>query len=282
MRKIILNSQLIDENKAFIHVTDLSLLRGYGIFDFFRLDGAKPVFCNDHLDRFFNSARIMRLQIPDQKPELKSLISQMLKENKIASSGVRLVLTGGESPNGYSIGRPTFFAINEPINALPPKHFTEGIKLITHEYLRDLPEVKTTNYLQGIHLKPEVEASHAVDVLYTWQGNVLEVTRSNLFIVTQEGIIKTAKDNILNGINRQHVIKMIGTDYQIDEEAISITDLKEASEVFMTGTTKKITPVVQIDDHVFGDGNPGRLTKILMSEYDNYLSEYLKSIDPLF
>ena len=112
MKKCILNDRLIDEDKAFVHVTDLTLLRGYGVFDFFRLEGSKPLYLDDHLDRFFNSADMLRLSSPIEKTEMKSLILNLLKTNQLLNSGVRLVLTGGESSHGYSIGKSSFFALN--------------------------------------------------------------------------------------------------------------------------------------------------------------------------
>ena len=155
MLKFILNDQIVDQDKALIHVSDLALLRAYGVFDFFRLVGLKPLYFSDHIDRFFNSADALRLKCPVGRKQLKSLILEMVSLNQIKNSGIRIVLTGGESDTGYSIGDPTLFVINEPINPLPEDHFEKGIKLISHEYLRDLPEVKSINYLIGIYKKPE-------------------------------------------------------------------------------------------------------------------------------
>ena len=152
MLKFILNDQIIDQDKAFVHVSDLALLRSYGVFDFFRLIGLKPLYFNDHVERFFKSADTLRLKCPIGRKSLKSMILEIIEANNIENSGIRLVLTSGESATGYSIGEPTLFVINEPINPLPEEHFSKGIKLITHEYLRDLPEVKI-NQLPNGHIQ---------------------------------------------------------------------------------------------------------------------------------
>jgi D-alanine transaminase/branched-chain amino acid aminotransferase len=273
--KCILNDQIIDQDKAYVHITDLALLRAYGIFDFFRMVELKPLFFEDHVDRFFTSAEKLRLKCPVGKDHLKTMIIELIAANNIKNSGIRLVLTGGESPNGYAIGNSTLFVINEPINPLPENHFSEGIRLISHEYLRDLPEVKTINYLMGIYLMPEVQAKGATDVLYHWNGKISELTRSNFFIVDKDGIIATPANGILKGINRMHVLAVAGKHFKVEERDIFMDELKTAREAFITGTTKKVMPVVQVDDLKIGDGKPGKVTLELQRLYEEYLYNYI-------
>jgi len=275
MLKYILNDQLIDQDRAFVHVTDLALLRAYGIFDFFRLVNLKPLFFEDHINRFFNSADVLRLKCPVGRKKLKALILEMVSENNIENSGIRLVLTGGESPNGYAIGNPTLFALNEPINPLPEDHFKKGIKLISHEYLRDLPEVKTINYLMGIYKMPEIQEKGATDLLYHWKGKISELTRSNFFIVNQNDQIITPGEGVLKGINRKHVLLSANEKFVITEQDLFLEDLANAKEAFITGTTKKVMPIIQIDDNIIGNGKPGKITVELQKMYDDYITTYL-------
>ena len=275
--KCILNDQIIDQDKAYIHITDLALLRAYGIFDFFRIVELKPLFFEDHVDRFFTSAERLRLKCPVGKNHLKSMIIELIAANNIKNSGIRMVLTGGESPNGYAIGNPTLFVINEPINPLPENHFSEGIRLISHEYLRDLPEVKTINYLMGIYLTPEIQAKGATDVLYHWNGKISELTRSNFFIVDKNDTIVTPGNGILKGINRMHLLSVAGKHFKVEERDIFMDELKIAREAFITGTTKKVMPVVQVDDLKIGDGKPGETTMKLQQLYDDYIDVFIRS-----
>jgi len=276
MTKCILNDQIVDLDKAHVHITDLALLRAYGIFDFFRLVDLKPLFFNDHIERFFNSADQLRLQCPVGRGHLKSMIMDIIEQNTIQNSGIRMVLTGGESPNGYAIGKPTLFVINEPINPLPEDHFTKGIKLISHEYLRDIPEVKTINYLMGIYRMPEIKEKGAMDLLYHWNGKISELTRSNFFVVDKDGKIATAGDGVLKGINRKHVLKVAREAFDVEERAIFMDELKTAKEAFITGTTKKVMPVYQVDELLIGDGLPGKITVKLQEMYADYVKEYLQ------
>jgi len=274
--KFILHDQIIDERKAMVHVSDLALLRGYGIFDFFRTVGLKPLYFDDHIDRFYQSASMLRLPCPIDKMRLKSMILEMLTLNDVANSGVRIVLTGGESATGYSIGIPTLFVMNEPIGPLPEHHFTQGIKLISHEYLRDLPEIKTINYIVGIYKQPDIQAAGAVDMLYHWQGKISELTRSNFFIVDKDDVIVTPGNGILKGVNRKHVIAMASQHFRVVERELFMDELASAREAFITGTTKKVMPVNQVDDLVIGDGNPGPVTLELQKRYEAYLEDYMK------
>lgn len=273
--KLILNDQLIDQQKAMIHVSDLAILRGYGIFDFFRTVGLRPLYFEDHIDRFYQSATMLRLPCPVDKIRLKSMILEMLNTNNVANSGVRIVLTGGESATGYSIGIPTLFVMNEPIGPLPEHHFTQGIKIISHEYLRDLPEIKTINYIVGIYKQPDIQAAGAVDLLYHWQGKISELTRSNFFIVDKNNTIITPGNGILKGVNRKHVIAMASQYFRVVEQDLFMNELASANEAFITGTTKKVMPVSQIDNVVIGNGKPGPVTMELQKRYESYLEDYM-------
>ena len=276
MLKYILNDKIIDEDKAFVHVSDLALLRGYGVFDFFRLVELQPLYLEDHLARFFRSADALRLKCPIGRKRLRSMIFEMIATNKIQNSGIRIVLTGGASETGYSIGKPTLFVMNETINALPEDHFTKGIKLILHEYIRDLPEVKSINYLTGIYKLPDIKKHHAMDLLYHWNGKISEVTRSNFFIIDKKGKMVTPQSGVLKGINRKYVIGMAKKHFEVEERDLHLTELSTAKEAFITGTTKKIMPVCQIDDITVGDGNPGPITMKLQQEYDAYITNLLQ------
>jgi len=276
MIKYVLNDQIVDQDKALVHVSDLALLRGYGVFDFFRMVGLKPLYIDDHLIRFFSSAEALRLKCPLSLQELKSIILRLIDINQIENSGIRIVLTGGASESGYSIGAPTLFIRNEPITPLPEAHFKHGIKLISHEYQRDLPEVKSINYLTAIYKLPDIQHQGASDVLYHSGGKISEVSRSNFFIVDDQERIVTAGKGILKGINRKHVMHMAKDHYDVVEEDIFLPNLSKASEAFITGTTKKVMPVCQVDNINIGDGKPGKITRELQRKYDLYIDEFIR------
>src|SRR6478609_11290327 len=100
------NNEIVDISEALLHVSDLAVQRGYGIFDFFKIENGHPFFLQDHLDRFFESARILKLSVPLLREEIEQLIHQLIARNAMPESGIKLILTGGYSTDGYTqIGR---------------------------------------------------------------------------------------------------------------------------------------------------------------------------------
>lgn len=274
----LVNNELMPVEKASIGITDLAILRGYGIFDFFRLSDGVPLFIDDHIDRFFASADKVRLRVPLTRSELSASLFKLFEKNNKPVSGIRMILTGGYTPNGYKPGKPNLIITQEPISFPDKEKVTNGVKLITHDYLRDLPDVKTINYMTGIWLSEKIAQSGAYDVLYLNQGNVLELTRSNIFIVTKDQVVVTPKELILHGITRKHVLKAVRHSYKIEERPITFDELLEAEEAFLTGTTKRILPFVQVDQHIIGKGAPGKVTKNIMQKFlaleTNYVATY--------
>ena len=264
-----LNGKIVKAGKAFLHITDLALLRGFGIFDFCRTQNGQPLLIDKYLNRFFNSANCIDLEIPYSKEFIKDSIYQLLKKNGIVEAGIRMVLTGGYTENGYTPGDPNFFILIEKINFPDSSFYKVGIDLIFHEHQRELSHIKSINYLTPISIRKKIQKANAYDVLYHFNGKVLEVSRSNIFIV-KNNIIITPRENVLRGITRSTVLKLATEDFNIEERNISIKELYHADEVFMTGTTKKVLPVRKIDDHVFIKGKPGRVTQTLKSLYQDF------------
>ncbi len=257
------NNRFIEEEKASLGITDLSIQRGYGIFDFFRTSNHIPLFIDDHLDRFFKSAYILRLQPLHSREELRNIISEMIRQNNIPESGFKIILTGGYSFDGYVLSFPNFIITQQPVQLPGFEKFDKGLKIILHEYLRDLPNAKSINYLMGVYLQEKVQQHRADDVLYYKGGYILEFPRSNVFAVTKNGTVITPAENVLHGITRMKVLELARKKHNVEERAITADELINANEVFLTSTTKRILPVLTIDDKTVGDGKPGEVTTAL-------------------
>lgn len=258
-----INGQFIEEEKAFLHISDLAILRGYGIFDFFRTVNHVPLFIEDHLDRFFHSASGMRLKPGTTREELKLIIHHLIKTNNIPVSGIHILLTGGYSSDNLEILAPNLNITQQPLSAPSSELFEKGIKVITHEYVRELPDVKTTHYIMGIWLQQKIKQHTAADVLYHQNDIVSEFPRSNFFIVTEDDVVMTPEKNILGGITRMKVLELARKNFATEERTVSIENIRNAKEAFMTSTTKRILPIVQADDMIIGNGRPGPVTQML-------------------
>jgi D-alanine transaminase/branched-chain amino acid aminotransferase len=262
-----LNDTFVPEEKAFLHVSDLAIQRGYGIFDFFRVIDNYPLFIEDYLERLYHSAAEMHLAIPFREDQLKAIIFELIRKNNIPESGIKVILTGGYSPDGYQLADKSNLIISQKAMMFPPPVFPEkGIKIITHEYLRDKPHVKTINYVVGIWIQNKVREANAADVLYYYDGVVSEFPRCNFFIVNRDKTVVTPGENILEGITRKHVLALATKKFKVEIRDVSLEEALHAKETFMTSTSKRIVPITLIDDHVIGDGKPGAVTRELFGD----------------
>jgi branched-chain amino acid aminotransferase len=254
-----LNGEVVTSDKAFLHVTDLGLLRGYGIFDFFRAIDGQPVFMEDHLNRFERSAALMRLTIPESRERLREIVFELVKLNNQPLLGIKFVLTGGYSPDGFVPTTPNLAVVAKPFKFAEPK---KGMKLLSVEHQRELPEIKTTNYIMPIWVLPQMQAIGADDVLYHKDGFVTESSRSNIFVIKNDKII-TAQKGVLHGITRKHILDFARQHFEVEERDLSVEEFWAADEVFTCGSTKRIVPITHVDQKPFGDGNIGKTTEKL-------------------
>ncbi len=269
------NNEFIEEEKATLKVNDLSIQRGYAAFDFFRTKNHIPLFLDDYLDRFLNSILQMRLQPVYSKEQLKTVIHELIQKNDIAESGIRMILTGGYSADGYEPTTPNLVITQQKIQLPATDKFIKGLKIITHEYLRDLPEVKSINYLMGVWLQQKVKEQQAADVLYHQQGIVSEFPRANVFIVDKNNKLITPAENILHGITRMKLLELIKQKFELEVRALQVGEIKNAAEVFMTSTTKRLLPITQVDDTIIGNGQAGPVTTLLNEDFIKLEDEYI-------
>lgn len=277
MRWVFVNNQFFESDKATLLTNDLAIQRGYAAFDYFRTSANKPLFLDDYLDRFFNSAHEMFISIPLNRDQIKSAIMQLIEMNNLPESGVRLIVTGGYAPDSYMPVQGNFIINQEPIRFFLEEDFISGAKVITYEYLRDLPTVKSINYLMGIWLQHQLKEKHLNDVLYFNNGVITEFPRANVFIVTKDKELITPAQHILAGITRKRILEFAPNIIPTFTRNICIDELSNASEVFMTSTTKRILPVVEIDGKKIGDGKAGPITTQLYKRFIELEKQYIHS-----
>lgn len=258
------NDTILPAAEAAIHISDMSVQRGYGIFDFFKIVHNRPVFLQEHLDRFFASAQAMRLDCPLSGEALTTAIEELIQKNSLPQSGMRLTLTGGYAADGYSIHQPNLLLTQQPLQLA--QELQPGIRLITYEHQRQLPQVKTIDYLMAVWLQPHIVQQKAADVLYHQQETITECPRANFFIVSKQDELITPALNILPGITRKKLLELATRKMVVKEAPITIADLYEAREAFITSTSKHLLPVIQIDDITIGYGKPGPVTSSLFRE----------------
>jgi branched-chain amino acid aminotransferase len=257
------NDKIIASDQASLHPMDIGLIRGYGIFDFFRTAYYVPLFLSDYLDRFIRSAEKTHLSLKLSKEQLAHIIKELIEKNDLEFGGIRLLLTGGVSENHFSPIEGSLFIFCEDLDFPSNDKYEKGIKLLATEHIRAIADIKTTNYAFPVWHSATWKKEGADDVLYHLNGQISESSRSNIFVI-KNGEISTPDQHILHGITRKRVLELAP---QTEIRPISFHEVLEADEVFITSTTKKILPVAQIDKQTIGSGIPGEITIKLMADF---------------
>lgn len=269
-----LNGKILPEDQLHIPMADITVGRGYGVFDYFQMREGVPFHMDAHVDRFFYSASELRLNMPLSRDDIMQGIQQVISKNHLTDAGIKLLATGGVSPDGFLPGTSNIAII--VLDYMKPSQEQEdnGIALLSYFHQRELPHVKSTNYLLNVYLQPELRAAGALEPLYYNLHSVTETARANIFAII-DGVLITPASHMLKGINRQNVIDQMP--YPVVERDISLEEMKNADEVFCTGTTKRAIAVKRIDDAWIGDGKPGTISmdirRRLIQMEEQYISK---------
>ena len=251
------NGDFLKYENLSIHVSDLLFQRGYGVFDFFRCRNGSLYWLDDYLDRFFNSAKIAGLEISMNRNELSSIIYSLQQKNGMQNGAFKLMLSGGYSDNLESVtGTPNLLILNLKWNRPAQEIFQNGVSLISEEFVRPNPETKTLYYFNSMRLQQKMKEFSAVDVMY-FTNFISETSRANLFFV-KEGRVSTPSSNILPGVTRKQILSMFP---EIAVEDIDAQNRFDFDEMFISSTTREVTPVVMLDGHKIGKGTVGPITR---------------------
>ena len=282
--KVWIDGKLYDKQDAKVSVYDHGLLYGDGVFEGIRVYNGKIFECDAHLDRFWDSAKAIRLTLPVSREQLRTAIEETVRVNGFKECYVRVVATRGPGDLGIDprkSPRPSVFVIADLISVYPREMYEKGMSLITSSVIRNHPNalsarIKSLNYLNNILAKIEAnDAGVSEAVMLNHEGNVSECTAENIFIV-REGQVQTptASDGILEGVTRKVMLRLCQR-MQIPcvEKILQRHDLYIAHECFLTGTGAEVAPVTKIDGREIGTGQPGPITRRLIEAFHRHVRE---------
>ena len=283
--QIYIDGKWYPKSEARISVFDHGLLYGDGVFEGIRSYGGLVFMLDEHLDRLWESAHTLMLEIPMTKKEMQKAIVETLRKNSFKDAYIRAVVTRGVGDLGLDPAKckkATVFIITDKISLYPESLYKKGLEIITVPTVRNFPEavnpsIKSLNYLNNILAKIEAKNSGCVEALMlNHQGYVAECTGDNVFMVKYDRARKNAPLLLtppsylgaLKGITRQAILD-IAADKKIEnrEQILTRHDLFNADEVFLTGTAAEVIPVVKIDGRVIGSGKPGKVTESLLKAF---------------
>jgi len=276
--KVYINGTFYEQEDARISVFDHGLLYGDGVFEGLRSYGGKVFRLREHLDRLWESAKAIHLEIPISHQEMTDAVNESLRVNEIDDGYVRLVVTRGVGTLGLDPAQtsdPQVIIIADRITLYPEEFYTNGLKIVTVSTVRNhpaalSPRIKSLNYLNNILAKIEGKQAGCIEALMlNHKGEVAECTGDNIFLVRHGELLTPPREaGILDGVTRQAVIELaIESGLAVHEIPLTRHDVFIADECFLTGTAAEVIPVIEVDSRSIGEGTPGPITRDLIEKF---------------
>lgn len=276
--QVYINGKFFAKEDAKVSVYDHGLLYGDGIFEGIRCYSGKVFRLEEHLERLYQSARAIMLEIPISPSQLANDIYETLRRNNFVDAYIRLVVTRGAGSLGldpYKTSDPQVIIITDKIALYPQEFYEKGLELITAATIRNhpaalSPRIKSLNYLNNIMAKIEgLQAGCVEALMLNHKGELAECTGDNIFLV-RNGRLQTPPIDagILEGVTRNAVIELAEQmGIPCDQVPLTRHDVFIADECFLTGTAAEVIPVVRLDKRPIGGGSVGPITQQLLAAF---------------
>ncbi len=278
MTRVYINGKLYDKSEAKVSVFDHGLLYGDGVFEGIRAYGSKIFRLREHIDRLYESARHILLEIPMSREQMADAVVQTLQVNNKPDGYIRLIVTRGVGYLGLDprkCSEPQVIIIVDDITLYPNEFYENGLEVITASTIRNHPNalnprIKSLNYLGSILARLEANRAGVQEaIMLNHNGEVAECTADNIFIV-KKGEVRTPPSHagILEGITRGAVLDLArSANIPVREMTLTRHDVFAADECFLSGTAAEVVPVVKCDGRLIGTGKPGPITRQLRERF---------------
>lgn len=285
--EIYINGQYYAKENAKISVFDHGLLYGDGVFEGLRAYSGNVFRLDEHLQRLYESARAIMLDIPMAATELGQAIRDTLSRNNISDGYIRVVVTRGAGSLGIDPSKtadPQVIVIADHIQLYPKELYDNGMEIVTASTIRNHPaalnpRIKSLNYLNNILAKIEGKRAGCLEALMlNHRGEVAECTADNIFIVRRGELYTPPTDaGILEGITRNAIIELAQqAGITVHQTTMTRHDVYIADECFLTGSGAEVIPVIKVDTRPIGPGTVGPVTRQLTEAFHRLVHQPAK------
>jgi branched-chain amino acid aminotransferase len=277
--RIWVNGRLKPRTEATVSVFDSGFVLGDGVWEGFRVVAGQPAFLDAHLDRLYEGAKAIALDIGMSRGEMKQAIAETLKANGMRDDvHIRLMVTRGIKRTPYQdpracIGQATVVIIPE-YKTPKPETLQAGLKLFTVHVRRGFPDVQDPKLNSHSKLNcitaciQAIEAGADEGLMLDPHGFVATCNSTHFFIVRKGEVWTSTGDYCLGGITRANVLTLCRQNgIPCFEKNFSLSQVYSADEAFCTGTFAGVVPVREIDGRQIGDALPGPMVLRLQQLY---------------
>lgn len=279
MKHVLVNGNILKREAAQVDIEDRGYQFGDGIYEVIRVYQGQLFLLKEHLERFFRSAKEIKINVSYTAVQLEHFLKQIVHLNQLEEGIVYVQLTRGTAPRVHQFPANNIaaqlVAYTKEMKR-PGQDITYGVKAILAEDIRWLRcDIKSLNLLGNVLAKQQATEEGCYEAILHRGQIVTEGSSSNVFMVKNK-IMYThpATELILNGITRQEIIQDAAKlGLELRETAFTIEQLLAADEVMVTNTVNEITPVIQINQTSIGQGVPGSITQQLQKEFVTKISK---------
>ena len=275
---VYLNGSYIPHEDAMVPVDDRGFLFADGVYEVARVYGGKPYLLDEHLARLAAGLDALRIELRNLDA-IAEAADRLVRENDIGDDGtVYIQVTRGVAPRKHAFPprgtEPTVYVVAKPFRNHPDEWFEDGVAAITFPDTRWARcDIKSIALLPNVLANEAAHAAGAFEALFVRDGVVIEGSHSNLWGVRDGALVTYPACNyILAGITRDRIFGLAAElGIPVAEGMIHLDELDRFDELFLSGTTTEVMPIVRVDGREVVDGEPGPITRKLLKAYRDAL-----------
>jgi len=275
---VYLNGEFLPLDEAKIPVLDRGFIFGDGVYEVIPVFHGKAFRLEHHLQRLETNINAIKINNPQSKTGWASIINEVISRNNPTDQSVYLQVTRGIAKRDHKFPHdiePTVFVMSNPLTEVPESELENGVTAITLDDIRwQYCNIKSIALLPNILLRQQAVEQNASEAILIKDGKVTEGAASNIFTVKDSIIYTPSKaDCLLPGITRDLVLELASLHgMPCKEITISLNELQDADEIWLTSSTKEILPITSLDNKKVGSGKPGETWKTMYHHYQDYKS----------